>query len=290
MCSNGPLDVAARIERRSLRDAHGHSVDVGGAQLVPLRDRERRLRRRLREVAGRHRLEEHGEDLGTIREQLRHLRRPRPAERREHAGVAVERGARRVRAFCRELHGRYGAARGQAVMEEHLAAARTRPFVVAGSHVRGERERIRRLLLVQAEELRAGGGRGDRPDGAGRAEDLRDLDVHDHAADFAADLVAGDERGQKILAARMRVFRECEQGRDQHRAQMAHAADVHVVADEAVAANAVRERRIVNDTTSLVPMMPARRARRRRSLRARSLPLARLHGSSPAASAEESRS
>ena len=171
----------------------------------PLRERERDLRRRLREVAGRHGLEEHGEDLGPIREQLRHVRRPRPAERREHAGVAVERGARRVRAFCRELHGRHGAARGQAVVEEHLAAARAGPFVVAGRHVRGERERSRRLLLVQAEELRAGSGSGDRPDGAGRAEDLRDLDVHDHAADFAADLVAGDERREEILAARVRV-------------------------------------------------------------------------------------
>ena len=143
--------VAAGVERRGLRDAHDDAVDVGGADSFPLRERERDLRRRLREVAGRHGLEEHGEDLGAIREQLRHLRRPRPAERREHAGVAVERGARRVRAFGRELHGRHGAARGQAVMEEHLAPARARPFVVAGGHVRGERERIRRLLLVQAE-------------------------------------------------------------------------------------------------------------------------------------------
>ena len=56
--------------------------------------------------------------------------------------------------------------------------------------------------VVQAEQLRAGGGSRDRPDGARRAEDLRDLDVHDHAADFAADLVAGDERREEILAAR----------------------------------------------------------------------------------------
>ena len=69
-------------------------------------------------------------------------------ERREQAGLAVDCGARRVRAASSELRRGHAAPRREAGVEEHLAAARRGPFVVACGRVRAERERRAGLLRV----------------------------------------------------------------------------------------------------------------------------------------------
>ncbi len=209
----------------------------------------------------------------------------------EQAGLAVDRRARHVRALERELHGRDAAARGEPRVEPHLAAARRGPFVVAGRRVRAERERRDGLVGVRAEQLRAGGRGRDRARDARGPEDLRDVGVHDHPADLAAHLVARDERRQEFLAARARAFREREQRRHEHGAEMAHAADVHVVAHETVAGHAVREGRVLHGhDVARADDAGAAPRERRPSCGARPRRPARLHGSEVDASAEESRS
>ena len=238
--------VAARIQRRGARHAHDDSLDVVRSELAPLRDAQGRLRRGLREVAGRYGFEEHREDLRPVLEQLRNRRREILVERRKQARLAVDRGARHVRAASRELHGSNGAARGKTSVEEHLAAAGRGPFVVARCCVGAETERRGGLLGRETEQLRARRRRGDRPRDSGGPEILRHVDVEDHPANFAADLVARDERSEKVLATRLGRFGEREQRRHEHGSQVTHAADVHVVAHQPVADHAVRERRVLH--------------------------------------------
>ena len=192
----------------------------------------------------------------------------------------------------RELHRRHGAARGEAVVKEHLAAARAGPLVVAGCRVRRERERRRRLL---GRSSRAASRRRRRaaigPDGAGRPEDLRDLDVHDHAADLAADLVARDERRQEILAGRVRGFARAPATSGTSTVPKWLTLPTCMSSrTRPWLRDAVRERRVVHryDVARADDGGAARRAAR--VARARCAAACRLHGSSPAASADDSRS
>ena len=115
-----------------------------------------------------------------------------PGERREQPGLALEDGLGRERAGFGELDRGHGVARGEAGVEVHLAAAGMRPLVEPRGGIGGERERVGRARLIEADQPARRDGGGDRADQAGRAEQPGELRGHQRPADPAARLVARD--------------------------------------------------------------------------------------------------
>ena len=156
-----------------------------------------------------------------------------PLEHRPRTGRAVRRQPRReVRAVRRP---------------RRVHRLRRRALGEVGEEPAGERagdpERARRRPGVEA-ATRATARRAEDPADRRRVEAARVERPRRGHADAADDLVAGDDRRERVAAARTRLLGRGERGRRDHRRDVAHRLRVRVVEVEPVAEHRVREGRV----------------------------------------------
>ena len=172
-------------------------------------------------------------------------RRARP-EGREEPGLAVQRIGGGIGAGSGQLDRRQGIAGGKAGVEEHLRPAAMGPLVEPGDGIGRQRERAGAGGFRQAEQAAAGRGPCQRAGEAGGPEQPRKARRHQGPAQLGAHLIAHDRRGDEGGAGNPAALGECQQARQDHHAQMADAAGMHILAHQPVTRDRIGEGSLEN--------------------------------------------
>ncbi len=116
---------------------------------------------------------------------------------------------------------------------------------------RGNAERGRGLFRIEAEQMRAGRGRPEAADRAGGMEAASVVIRQHQGSDPAFGLIAGDESGKEIGAARARIFGERQQRRHDRDGRVAAHGHVDVVVVERMGRGAVHQGRLLRRDLSV---------------------------------------
>ena len=127
------------------------------------------------------------------------------AEDLEEAPRSVERVLAAGEAARGELRGDHAVLRGAPDVQRLGHGAEV--HADAGAHARGDRDRVRRALRVETEQLRRGRRRAERADGARRVKALLVVLGMDRLGDLALDLEADQIRLEEAGARRRRGAR-----------------------------------------------------------------------------------